>query len=177
MATTTTEKTSGWTKAGSVYTFLVKDHGKVTFDRSKASQAMLDFFMDYGIGRIFPDRTSSLKGLNKLEGMRKLIALAESGAETLSIRETTEERLAREQAAAKVDLFEALGRLGYAAEKAAVMLKNFATKNKWGEPQAVTALSGQKDVSAMILRIKQERALERAKPGPEIDLEKLFGDE
>ena len=41
MATTTTEtkeKAAGWTKSGSVYTFIVKDTGKVAFDRSKASK-------------------------------------------------------------------------------------------------------------------------------------------
>lgn len=179
MATTktteSTEQTRGWTKAGLIYTFLIKDHGKVTFDRSKASAKLLEFLLDYGIGRIFPDRTSSLKGLDKLEAMRKLIALAESGADTLTVRETAEEKLAREQATAKADLFEALSRLGYDAAKATVMLTNFGKKKGWGEAQAVISLSGQAEVAKTLLQIKQERMLERAGPAPEIDLDELFG--
>lgn len=178
MATTnkteSTEQTRSWTKAGSIYTFLVKDHGKVAFDRSKASAKLLEYLLDYGIGRIFPDRTSVLKGSEKLEGMRKLIALAESGSETLSIRETPEEKAAREAATAKDDLFEALGRLGYDSAKATTMLANFGRKNKWGEAQSVLGLSAQDEVAKMLLTIKQERAMERAGPAPKIDLSELL---
>ncbi len=173
MATNETEKVRGWTKAGTVFTFIVKDHGTVKFDSSKASKALLASFLDYGIGRIFPDRTSALKGLDKLEGMRKLIALAESGAETISIRETAEEKLAREQAAARADLVEALGRLGY-GEKAEAMILAFGQERGWTEAMTVTALSGQAEVSKKLIEIAQERKAERAGPAPAIDLDGLL---
>ena len=173
MATTTEikEKTAGWTKSGSIYTFIVKDTGKVTFDRSKASKQLLDFCLDYGIGRIFPDRTSSLKGLDKLEGMRKLIALAESGAASLTVRESAEEKLAREQRELESDTILALTRLGYKPE---IGIANLMTKHKWGREMAVLTLAGQKAVATEIAKIIQERKLERA-PAPEaLDMDEMF---
>lgn len=168
-----TEKTRGWTKAGSVFTFIVKDHGTVKFDSSKASKALLASFLDYGIGRIFPDRTSQLNGLAKLEGMRKLITLAESGADSISLRETAEEKLAREQATAKADLVEALGRLGY-GNKAEAAIAAYGADRSWTEAMTVVALSGQAEVAKKLLEIQQERKLERAGPAPAIDLAGLM---
>ena len=62
--------------------------------RQFQGQSQIDrVLLDYGIGRIFPDRTSQLKGLGQTRRVcRKLIALAESGSKTLSVRETAEER-------------------------------------------------------------------------------------
>jgi hypothetical protein len=173
MANETTEKVRGWTKAGTVFTFIVKGHGAVKFDTSKASKALMDSFLDYGIGRIFPDRTSQLQGLAKLEGMRKLISLAESGADSISLRETAEEKLAREQAAAKADLVEALDRLGY-GDKAEAAIAAYGKERSWAEAMTVVALSGQAEVALKILEIQQERKLERAGPAPKIDLAGLM---
>jgi len=173
----TREKTTGWTKTGSVYTFLVKDHGKVTFDRSKASAKLLDFFLDYGIGRIFPDRTSQLKGLYKLEGMRKLIALAESGSETLSIRETAEERAAREHAQRYSDIIECFRRFdGRNAEAVDAALAKVMAANKWSvRDTAVAALLAVPQIKPIYVAILQERAGERAKPGTVAGLDDVFG--
>ena len=171
MATEIKEKVAGWTKSGSIYTLIVKDTGKVAFDRSKASKQLLDFCLDYGIGRIFPDRTSSLKGLDKLEGMRKLIALAESGAASLTIRETAEEKLAREQRELESDTILALERLGYKPE---IGIANLMAKHKWGRPMAIVTLAGQKAVAAEIAKIIQERKMERAPKPEELDMDDMF---
>jgi len=172
----TKEKTTGWTKSDTVYTFLVKDHGNVTFNRSKASAELLDFFLDYGIGRIFPDRTSQLKGLDKLEGMRKLIALAESGSKTLSIRETAEERQAREQTERYNDLIEAFrrfdGRDAVATDKA---IATICERQKWGiEDNGVIALLGTQQLKGIYQNILLERKFEKAKPS-DIDTSDIFG--
>lgn len=169
------EKVAGWTKAGSVYTFIVKGCGKVTFDRSKASKELLDFFLDYGIGRIFPDRTSQLKGVEKLEGMRKLIALAESGATTLSIRETAEERAAREQAERYADLVECFkrfdGRDAAAVDKAITMI---CTRQKWGvKDNGVSALLATPQLKRIYQDILLERKFEKAKPS-DLDVSDIF---
>lgn len=171
MATEIKEKVAGWTKAGSIYTFIVKDTGKVTFDRSKTNKQLLDFMLDYGIGRIFPDRTSSLKGPAKLEAMRKLIALAESGATSLTGRETAEEKLAREQAELESDVCLALTRLGYKPE---IGIANLMEKHKWGRPLAILTLAGQKAVATEIVKIQQERKMERAPKGEDLDLDDMF---
>lgn len=167
----TKEKVVGWTKAGSIYTFIVRDCGKVTFDKSKASKQLLDFCLDYGIGRIFPDRTSSLKGLEKLEGMRKLIALAESGAASLTIRETAEEKLAREQRELESDTILALTRLGYKPE---IGISNLMAKHKWSREMAILTLAGQKAVASEIAKIIQERKMERAPKPEELDMDDMF---
>lgn len=112
--------------------------------------------------------------LARFAGMEKIVNAFNAGIKTWNIKETPEEKAAREAATAKADLFEALGRLGYDAAKATVMLANFGRKNKWGEAQAVLALSGQVEVAKMLLTIKQERAMERAKPGEAIDLAGLM---
>ena len=171
----TKEKVAGWTKSGSIYTFLVKDHGKVTFDRSKASAELLDFFLDYGIGRIFPDRTSQLKGLDKLEGMRKLIALAESGSKTLSIRETAEERQAREQAERYNDLVECFRRFdGRDAAATDAAITTICTRQKWGiRDNGVAALLGTPQLKGIYQSILLERKLEKAKPS-DIDTSDIF---
>lgn len=170
-----TEKTTGWTKSGNVYTFLVKDHGKVNFDRSKADKELLDFFLDYGIGRIFPDRTSALKGLDKLEAMRKLIALAESGSKTLSLRETAEEKTAREQAERYVDLVEAFRR--FDGRGAAAVDKAIATiceRQKWGvKDNGVAALLGTPQLKGIYINLLLERKMEKAKPS-ELDMSGVF---
>ncbi len=171
MATETKEKTAGWTKSGSIYTFIVKDAGRVTFNAAKASKELTEFFLSYGIGRIFPDRTSALKGSDKLEGMRKLIALAESGATSLTIRETPAEKLAREQAELEADTILALNRLGYKPE---IGIANLMAKHKWGREMAILTLAGQKAVATEIAKIIQERKLERA-PAPEtLDMDEMF---
>ena len=172
----TKEKTAGWTKSGTVYTFLVKNHGRVSFDRSKASPEMIAFFLDYGIGRIFPDRTSQLKGLDKLEGMRKLIALAESGSKTLSIRETAEERTAREQAERYNDLVECFrrfdGRDAAATDKA---IATICERQKWGvKDNGVAALLGTPQLKGIYQNILLERKFEKAKPS-DIDTSDIFG--
>lgn len=171
----TKEKVAGWTKSGSIYTFLVKDHGKVTFDKSKASPELIAFFLDYGIGRIFPDRTSQLKGLNKLEGMRKLIALAESGSKTLSIRETAEERAQREQAERYADLVECFrrfdGRDAAATDKA---IATICARQKWGvKDNGVAALLGTPQLKGIYQAILLERKLEKAKPS-DLDVSDIF---
>lgn len=174
MATTTTEtkeKAAGWTKSGSIYTFIVKDTGKVSFNAAKASKELTEFFLSYGIGRIFPDRTSSLKGLEKLEGMRKLIALAESGAASLTVRESAEEKLAREQRELESDTILALERLGYKPE---IGIANLMAKHKWGRPMAIVTLAGQKAVAAEIAKIIQERKMERAPKPEELDMDDMF---
>ena len=171
------EKVAGWTKAGSVYTFIVKGCGKVTFDRSKASKELLDFFLDYGIGRIFPDRTSQLKGIDKLEGMRKLINLAESGVTTLSIRETAEERAAREQAERYADLVECFkrfdGRDGAATDRA---ISTICTRQKWGvKANGVAALLSTPQLKGIYANILLERKFEKAKPS-DLDTSDIFDD-
>lgn len=171
MATEIKEKVAGWTKAGSVYTFIVKDAGKVSFNAAKASKELMAFFLDYGIGRIFPDRTSALKGSEKLEGMRKLIALAESGATSLTLRETPAEKLAREQAELEADTILALGRLGYKAE---IGIANLMAKHHWGREMAILTLAGQKAVATEIAKIIQERKLERAPKAAELDMDEMF---
>ena len=170
-----TEKTTGWTKSGNVYTFLVKDHGKVNFDRSKADKELLDFFLDYGIGRIFPDRTSALKGLDKLEGMRKLIALAESGAKTLSLRETTEERAAREAHERHNDLVECFRRFdGRNADKVEAAVKLICERNKWSVlDNGVAALLGTPQLKGIYVSLQLERKMEKAKHS-ELDMCGIF---
>ncbi len=178
MKTTETEKTSGWTKSGSIYTFMVKDHGKVTFDKSKASAKLIEFFLDYGIGRIFPDRTSSLKGLDKLEGMRKLISLAESGSDTLSIRETAEERQARERQARYDDLVECFKRFdGRDAVKVNAAIAKVCEANKWSEcDNAVLALLATPQIKPIHTVLLQERAAVRAKPGVVAGMDDVFAE-
>ena len=173
----TKEKTTGWTKSGSIYTFLVKDHGKVTFDKSKASPELIAFFLDYGIGRIFPDRTSQLKGLDKLEGMRKLIALAESGSKTLSVRETAEERQAREHAERYADLVECFRRFddrdAAATDKA---IATICSRQKWSvKDTGVMALLGTPQLKGIYQNILLERKFEKAKPS-DIDTSDIFGE-
>lgn len=174
MATEKTEKTRGWTKAGSIYTFLVKDHGRVTFDRSKASKELLEFFLDYGIGRIFPDRTSQLQGLAKLEGMRRLIAIAESGA--ISLAMTPAEREAQAAQQLRLDLLEALRRVkGMEAEAANTFIEKVGKLKRWlDERQTVSFLADTVEIKPVITKIKEERAGERAKPGPAINLDDLM---
>lgn len=169
------EKVAGWTKAGSIYTFIVKGFGKVTFDRNKASKELLDFFLDYGIGRIFPDRTSQLKGMDKLEGMRKLIALAESGSKTLSVRETAEERTAREQTERYNDLVECFrrfdGRDAAATDKA---IATICERQKWGvKDNGVAALLGTPQLKRIYQDILLERKFEKAKPS-DLDVSDIF---
>lgn len=171
----TKEKTTGWTKSGSIYTFLVKNHGKVTFDKSKASAELIAFFLDYGIGRIFPDRTSQLKGMDKLEGMRKLIALAESGSKTLSVRETAEERTAREQTERYNDLVECFrrfdGRDAAATDKA---IATICERQKWGvKDNGVAALLGTPQLKRIYQDILLERKFEKAKPS-DLDVSDIF---
>ena len=178
MKTTETEKTSGWTKSGSIYTFLVKDHGKVSFDSSKASAKLIEFFLQYGIGRIFPDRTSSLKGLDKLDAMRKLINLAESGSDTLSIRETTEERQARERGQRLEDLYECFKRFdGRDAVKVNAAIAKVCEANKWSErDNAVLALLGTPQIKPLHVALLQERASQRAKPGVVAGMDDVFAE-
>ena len=170
-----TEKTAGWTKSGNVYTFLVKDHGKVSFDRSKANKELLDFFLDYGIGRIFPDRTSALKGLDKLEGLRKLIALAESGAKTLSLRETAEERAARETHERHNDLVECFRRFdGRSADKVEAAVKLICERNKWSvRDNGVAALLGTPQLKGIYVSLQLERKMEKAK-NVDLDMNGIF---
>lgn len=172
----TKEKTTGWTKAGSIYTFLVKNHGKVTFDRSKASPELLEFFLNYGIGRIFPDRTSQLQGLDKLEGMRKLIALAESGSTTLSLRETAKERAAREVAERYRDLVEAFRRFdGRDAAAVDVAIGTICTRQKWSvRDNGVSTLLNTPQLKPIYTSIMLERKLEKAKPS-DLDTSDIFG--
>ncbi len=113
--------------------------------------------------------------LARFAGMQRIVDAFNNGTKTWNIKETPEEKAAREAATAKADLFEALGRIGYDAAKATIMLANFGKKKGWGEAQAVLALSSQAEVAKMLLTIKQERLLERAGPAPEIDLNELFG--
>ena len=113
--------------------------------------------------------------LARFSAMERIVNAFNAGTKTWNIKETPEEKAAREAATAKADLFEALGRIGYDAAKATIMLANFGKKKGWGEVQAVLALSGQAEVGKMLLTIKQERLLERAGPAPEIDLNELFG--
>ena len=113
--------------------------------------------------------------LARFSAMERIVNAFNAGTKTWNIKETPEEKAAREAATAKADLFEALGRIGYDAAKATIMLANFGKKKGWGEVQAVLALSGQAEVAKMLLTIKQERLLERAGPAPEIDLNELFG--
>ena len=113
--------------------------------------------------------------LARFAGMQRIVDAFNAGTKTWNIKETPEEKAAREAATAKADLFEALSRLGYDAAKATVMLANFGKKKGWGEARAVLALSSQAEVAKMLLTIKQERLLERAGPAPEIDLNELFG--
>lgn len=169
------EKTTGWTKVGLIYTFLVKNHGKVTFDRAKASPELLEFFLNYGIGRIFSDRTSQLQGLNKLEGMRKLIALAESGSTTLSLRESVEERTAREQAERYQDLVEAFRRFdGRNADAVDVAITTICTRQKWSvRDNGVAALLGTPQLKSIYTSIVLERKLEKAKPS-NLDTSDIF---
>lgn len=178
MKTTETEKTSGWTKSGSVYTYIVKDHGRVSFDRSKASPELIEFVLDYGFGRIFPDRTSALKGLDKLNGMRKLIYLAESGSKTLSIRETTEERQARERGQRLDDLYECFKRFdGRDAVKVNAAIDKVAAANKWSEKDnAVMALLGTPQIKPIHTIVLQERAAVRAKPGVVAGMDDVFAE-
>jgi hypothetical protein len=175
---TTKEKLAGWTKSGAIYTFLVKDHGKVTFDKSKASKELLDFFLDYGIGRIFPDRTSQLKGLAKLDAMRKLINLAESGSNTLSIRETAEERATRERGQRLEDLYECFKRFdGRDAVKVNAAIDKVAAANKWSEKDnAVMALLGTPQIKPIHTIVLQERASQRAKPGVVAGMDDVFAE-
>ena len=172
----TKEKTAGWTKSGTVYTFLVKDHGRVSFDRSKASPEMIAFFLDYGIGRIFPDRTSQLKGLDKLEGMRKLIALAESGSKTLSVRETAEERAAREQTERYNDLIICFYRFdGRGVEATDKAIATICERQKWAvRDNGVAALLGTPQLKGIYQNILLERKLEKAKPS-DLDVSDIFG--
>lgn len=178
MKTTETEKLSGWTKSGSIYTYIVKDHGKVTFDRSKASPELIEFVLDYGFGRIFPDRTSALKGLDKLNGMRKLIYLAESGSKTLSIRETTEERQARERGQRLEDLYECFKRFdGRDAVKVNAAIAKVCEANKWSErDNAVLALLGTPQIKPLHVALLQERASQRAKPGVVAGMDDVFAE-
>lgn len=178
MKTTETEKTSGWTKSGSIYTYIVKDHGRVSFDSSKASAKLIEFFLQYGIGRIFPDRTSSLKGLDKLDAMRKLINLAESGSDTLSIRETTEERQARERGQRLDDLVECFKRFdGRDAVKVNAAIDKVAAANKWSEKDnAVMALLATPQIKPLHVALLQERAAVRAKPGVVAGMDDVFAE-
>ena len=173
----TKEKVAGWTKSGSIYTFLVKDHGRVSFDKSKASPELIAFFLDYGIGRIFPDRTSQLKGLNKLEGMRKLIALAESGSKTLSIRETAEERQAREQAERYADLIECFRRFdGRGVEATDKAIDTICARQKWAvRDNGVIALLGTPQLKGIYTNLILERKMEKAKPS-DLDVSDIFGE-
>lgn len=174
---TTNEKMAGWTKSGSIYTFLVRDHGKVTFDKSKASKELLDFFLDYGIGRVFPDRTSQLKGSAKLDAMRKLINMAESGAVTLSIRETAEERATRERGQRYADLVECFRRFD-GRDSAAVdaALAKVQAANNWSErDNATLALLATPQIKPIHTAVLAERAMEKAKPGTVAGLDDIFG--
>ncbi len=112
--------------------------------------------------------------LARFAGMQRIVDAFNNGTKLWNIKETPEEKAAREAATAKADLFEALGRLGF-GDKAETMLANFGKKKGWGEAQAVLTLSGQAEIARMLLTIKQERMLERAGPAPEIDLNELFG--
>jgi hypothetical protein len=175
MATTEkTEKSRGWTKSGSIYTYIVKDHGTVKFDRSKASAELLESFLDYGIGRIFPDRTSQLQGLAKLEGMRRLIAIAESGATSLTMTPAEKEAQAARQL--RADLVEALKRIkGLDAAKADELIAQIGKLNGWlDEKQTVSYMANMADVKPIITKIREERRGERAAPGPAVNLEDVL---
>lgn len=164
-----TEKTRGWTKSGTVYTFMVKDHGQVKFDRRKASKELLEAFLDYGIGRIFPDRTSQLHGLDKLEAMRRLIAIAESGATSLTLTQAEKEAQAARQL--RLDLVEALRRHnGTTAEKADELIQKVGKLKGWMDERAtVVFLTATTDLAPIIAQIKEERRGERA-PAVKVDL-------
>jgi hypothetical protein len=175
MATTEkTEKSRGWTKAGSVYTFIVKDHGQIKFDRSKASAELLEAFLDYGIGRIFPDRTSQLQGLAKLEGMRRLIAIAESGATSLAMTPAEKEAQAARQL--RTDLVEALRRIkGLDAAKADELIAKVGKLKGWlDERQTIAYMADMADVKPVITKIREERRGERAAPGPAVHLDEVL---
>lgn len=171
METKETEKAAGWIRTGDIFTYLVKGTGRVSLDSSKLSKELREFCFSYGLGRLLPDRTSALKGAEKLNAMAKLARLAESGVTTLTLRETAEERAARERAELEADLIEALTRLGYGAE---TMIAGLMAQKHWQRETAVGTLAAQKAVAAEIVRIQQERRFERAKPGPEIDLDDLM---
>ena len=112
--------------------------------------------------------------LARFAGMERIVDAFNAGGKTWNIKETPADKAAREAASAKQDLFEALGRLGYDAEKSSIMLSNHRAKHKWSEEQSVVTLSGHAEVMPIILKIKQERAMERAKPGPSVDLKSLL---
>ena len=103
--------------------------------------------------------------------MRKLIALAESGATSLTLRETPAEKLAREQAELEADTILALGRLGYKPE---IGIANLMAKHHWGREMAILTLAGQKAVATEIAKIIQERKLERAPKAAELDMDEMF---
>ena len=112
--------------------------------------------------------------LTELSAAMERVATAfNAGTTNWNVRETAEEKLAREQAAARADLIEALGRLGY-GEKAEAMILAFGQERGWTEPMTVTALSGQAEVSKKLIEIAQERKAERAGPAPAIDLAGLL---
>ncbi len=109
----------------------------------------------------------------KFAAMERVATAFNAGTTNWNVRETAEEKLAREQAAARADLIEALGRLGY-GEKAEAMLAAYGRDKGWTEAMTVTALSGQAEVSKKLLEIQQERKAERAGPAPAIDLAGLL---
>lgn len=109
----------------------------------------------------------------KFAAMERIAAAFNAGTANWNVRETAEEKLAREQATARADLIEALTRLGY-GEKAGAMILAFGKERGWTEPMTVTALSGQAEVSKKLVEIAQERKAERAGPAPAIDLAGLL---
>ena len=109
----------------------------------------------------------------KFAAMERVATAFNAGTTNWNVRETAEEKLAREQAAARADLVEALGRLGY-GEKAEAMILAFGQERGWTEAMTVTALSGQAEVSKKLIEIAQERKAERAGPAPAIDLAGLL---
>ncbi len=111
--------------------------------------------------------------LARFLGMERVVTAFNAGTVNWNIKETAEEKLAREQAAARADLIEALGRLGY-GEKAEAMILAFGKERGWTEPMTVVALSGQAEVSKKLIEIAQERKAERAGPAPAIDLAGLM---
>ena len=109
----------------------------------------------------------------KFAAMERVATAFNAGTTNWNVRETPEEKLAREQAAARADLIEALTRLGY-GEKAEAMLAAYGQERGWTEAMTVTALSGQAEVSKKLIEIAQERKAERAGPAPAIDLAGLL---
>ena len=162
------------TLANVTATYAVENGGQVTFDTTTVSDEIMQQLLEYGIGRILPDRTSTLKDTAKANAMRELAAHFESGTIEWRLKVSPEER-AKRALVEKVELVNAAFIRIYGAKAGSGAVAAYVAKKGVSEKAAADFLAGVGNVATAMAEIRAEREAAARKTTVE-SADELFGE-